>query len=369
MATAATGAAGPRPEILQAAQNGDQDAFAQLIEPHRRELHAHCYRMLASVHDAEDALQDAFLRAWKALPKFDGRMFRAWLYKIATNTCLDALAKRSKRVLPVDYGPASDPLAGPAEPLVETVWIEPYPDENLGLEDGLAGPEARYEQRESVELAFVAALQHLPAQQRAVLITREVLGYSAKETADLMDTTVQSVNSALQRARKAVEDKLPEQSQQANLRTLDDAELKGVVEGYMDAMSSGDIPRVLDMLTDECTWSMPPVASWFGPKSELGDFLKTGPLSGSWRWRHIATSANGQPAIGAYAWHESGAYLPFALDVLTLEGQKIASICSFIVRTIDLPEGAELNDWPEYDFNDRQLKGVFEQFGLPTRLS
>src|SRR3712207_2111015 len=149
--------------LLDAARNGDEDAFARLVEPHRRELHAHCYRMLGSLHDAEDALQDALLRAWRGLPRFDGRSaLGTWLYKIATNACLDALARRPKRVLPIDYGPPAAPGAKePAEPVSAPVWIEPYPDEVLGLEDGYAAPEARYEQREAVELAFVAALQHL----------------------------------------------------------------------------------------------------------------------------------------------------------------------------------------------------------------
>ena len=203
----------PDQELLVAARRGDEGAFGALVEPHRRELHAHCYRMLGSVHDAEDALQDALLRAWRALGRFEGRSsFRSWLYRIATNTCLDLIARRPKRVLPIDYGPAADPHDGPGQPLVESAWIEPYPDESLGIEDGFAAPDARYEQRESVELAFVAALQLLPATQRAVLILREVLGYSALEVAELLNTTVASVNSALQRARKTVDDRLPDES-------------------------------------------------------------------------------------------------------------------------------------------------------------
>src|ERR1700681_1412365 len=151
---------------LARARGGDNAAFTRLVEPHRRELHAHCYRMLGSVHDAEDALQDAMLRAWRGLAKFEGRSsLRSWLYTIATNSCLDQIARRPKRVLPIDYGPATDPHVGPGEPTVESVWIEPYPDEILGVDDGFAAPAARYDQRESVELAFVAALQHLPATQ------------------------------------------------------------------------------------------------------------------------------------------------------------------------------------------------------------
>src|SRR3954464_12818377 len=168
--------------LLDAARRGDESAFEALVEPHRRELHAHCYRMLGSLHDADDAFQDAQLRAWRGLPRFDGRSsLRTWLYRIATNTSLDVIGKRPKRTLPIDHGPASDPFDGPGEPLVETVWIEPYPDEPLGVQGGDPAPAARYEAPESVERAFVAAVQHLPATQGAVLIMREVLGFSAKE--------------------------------------------------------------------------------------------------------------------------------------------------------------------------------------------
>src|SRR5215208_225974 len=176
MSAARTETSARESELLASARRGDEGAYESLTQPYRTELHAHCYRMLGSVHDAEDALQEAMLRAWRGLPRFEGRSsLRSWLYTIATNTCLDLIAKRPKRVLPIDYGPATDPHDGPGEPVVESVWVEPYPDEQLGLEDGFAAPEARYEQRESVELAFVAALQHLPASQRAVLILREVL--------------------------------------------------------------------------------------------------------------------------------------------------------------------------------------------------
>src|SRR5918994_3751305 len=220
--------------VLEAAREGDEAAFARLIEPYRGELHAHCYRMLGSLHDAEDALQEATLRAWKALKRFEGRSsLRSWLYTIATNTCLTQIQRRPKRVLPVDYGPATDPFTGPGQPITETVWLEPYPDTDL--EDGLAGPEARYEQRESIELAFIAALQHLPASQRAVLILREVLGFSATEVAEAMETSVPSVNSALQRARASIEERVPDQSQAATLRTLDDDEIAEIVKTYVDA--------------------------------------------------------------------------------------------------------------------------------------
>src|SRR5205823_8625993 len=227
--------AGPDQALLQRARSGDEAAFAALLDPYRGELHAHCYRMLGSVHDAEDALQDAMLRAWRGLAKFEGRSsLRSWLYTIATNSCLNQIARRPKRVLPIDYGPPTDPHVAPGEPIVESVWVEPYPDETLGLEDGFASPDARYEQREGVELAFIAALQHLPPNQRAVLILREVLGFSAKETAQMLETTVASANSALQRARAAIEERVPEQSQQQTLRSLGDGELRELVARYVD---------------------------------------------------------------------------------------------------------------------------------------
>ena len=200
-------------ELLEAARTGDEDAYARLVEPYRVELHAHCYRMLGSVPDAEDALQEALLRAWRGLPRFEGRSsLRSWLYKIATNACLKAIERRPKRVLPIDYTPAADPHDGPAEPVTESVWLEPYPDEKLGLEGGLLGPDARYEQREGIELAFTAALQHLPARQRAVLILRDVLGFSARETAEALETTPVSIDSALQRAHKTIDEGVPKQS-------------------------------------------------------------------------------------------------------------------------------------------------------------
>src|SRR6516162_1158886 len=171
--------------LLKLAAGGDERAFSELVEAHRAELRAHCYRMLGSFHDAEDALQDALLRAWRALSRFEGRSsLRSWLYRIATNSCLRLIERRPSRVLPIDYGPPADAHDPPAPPLVESVWIDPYPENALAAPEGLASPEARYEQRESVELAFIAALQHLPARQRAVLILRDVLGFSARETAE-----------------------------------------------------------------------------------------------------------------------------------------------------------------------------------------
>jgi RNA polymerase sigma-70 factor (ECF subfamily) len=317
-------------EQLAAARRGDEDAFGALVAPFRRELHAHCYRMLGSVHDAEDALQEALLRAWRGLPRFEGRSsLRSWLYTIATNTCLNAIARRPKRVLPIDYGPANDFGDGACRPLTESAWLEPYPDAELDLPDGRAAPEARYEQRESVELAFVAALQHLPARQRAALILREVLGFSAREVAESLDTTTASVNSALQRARRAVDERLPEQSQQVTLRALGDDRLRGVVDDYMDALDRGDVDRVVALLTEDATWSMPPFPAWYRGREAITAFLVAGPMTEA--WRHLPTRANGQPAIGCYSWDaERKVYAARVLDVLTLEGGRIAAITSFV---------------------------------------
>ena len=357
-------------ELLTAAQAGGEDAFRRLVEQHQGELHAHCYRMLGSVHDAEDALQEALLRAWRALPRFEGRSsLRSWLYKIATNTCLDVVARRPKRVLPIDYAQASDPHLGPGEPIVESVWLEPYPDERLGLEDGFAAPEARYEQRESIELAFIAALQHLPPNQRAVLILREVLGYSAKEVAATLDTTVASVNSALQRARATVDARLPDQSQQATLRSLGDDGLREVVGRYVDAWDRGDVDGVVAMLTEDASFSMPPLRSWFGGREAIRIFLAGWPLSGIWRWRHLPVRSNGQPALAFYAWDgEVESYLPFALNVLTLRDARISDVTAFIARAADDPDRRVLARLPEQPYDPLRLAAAFERFGLPERL-
>jgi RNA polymerase sigma-70 factor (ECF subfamily) len=272
-------------------------------------------------------------------------------------------------VLPIDYAPAADPQLGPGEPIVESVWVEPYADERLGVEDGYAAPEARYEQRESIELAFIAALQHLPPNQRAVLILREVLGYSAKEVADTLDTTVASVNSALQRARASVEERLPEQSQQATLRTLGDEGLSEVVGRYVDAWDRGDVDAVVAMLTEDATFSMPPLRTWFGGRDAIRVFLAGWPLSGLWRWRHLAVRANGQPALAFYAWDpEANTFLPFALNVLTLRDERISDVTAFITRSAEDPDREVIARMPEQPFDELRLDAAFGRFDLPDRL-
>ncbi|HEX6229253.1 MAG TPA: sigma-70 family RNA polymerase sigma factor [Solirubrobacterales bacterium] len=354
---------------LAAARDGDEASFRRLVEPHRSELHAHCYRMLGSVHDAEDALQEALLRAWRGLAKFEGRSsLRSWLYRIATNTCLDAIARRPKRVLPVEF-PPSDPSLGPGEPLVESTWVEPYADDSFGVEDGYAAPEARYEQREAVELAFIAALQHLPANQRAALILREVLGFSAREAAEALDTSTASVNSALQRARAAVEQRLPEQSQQATLRALGDDEVRELVEGYMEAWERQDVAAVVSMLTEDAAFTMPPMRSWYRGHEAIRDFLAGQPLSGEWRWRVLRARANGQVALGYYTWDpEADAYRRFALNVLTLRGPKISEVNAYLVRESEGADRATVKRLPDEPDNPRWVDIAFGRVGLPEQL-
>jgi RNA polymerase sigma-70 factor, ECF subfamily len=213
---------------------GDEDVFRRLIEPYRRELHAHCYRMLGSLHDADDALQNTLLKAWRALPKFRGESsLRTWLYRIATNACLDSIAARPSGVPP----------------------LERYPDEALFDDDGDTEPETLYERREELELAFIAALHNLSARQRAVLILRDVLGFSAKETAESLETTVAGINGALLRARRAVQGRRPDPSQQSSVRTLDDERLRVIVRRFADALERGEVGAIRAMLAEEATFA------------------------------------------------------------------------------------------------------------------
>lgn len=360
----------PEPAVLSAAIAGDPAAFAALVEPYRRELHAHCYRMLGSVYDADDASQETLLRAWRGLSGFQGRSsLRSWLYTIATNACLTQIGRRPKRVLPIDYGPATDPHIVPGRPMVESAWVEPYPDEQIGVEDGLAAPEARYEQREGIELAFIAALQHLAANQRAVLILREVLGFSAKETAEMLDTTVASVNSALQRARAAVEERVPEQSQQSTLRSLGDDGLRELVDRYVDAWERCDVEAFASMLAEDATFAMPPLVTWYRTRAGIATWARLSPMSGRWRWRAVLARANGQPALGFYAWDEgAGAYLPFALNVLSFRGREVVDVTAFIVRSTEDPHAEAYERFPDQPLDAQRLAGAFERFGLPDRV-
>jgi RNA polymerase sigma-70 factor (ECF subfamily) len=319
------------PPQLGAAQAGDDRAFALIVEPYQAELRAHCYRMLGSPNDAEDALQETLLRAWNGLEGFESRSsLRTWLYRIATNVSLRMVEKRPKRVLPIDYGPAADPHAALGEPLTEPIWLEPYPDAELGVEAGMLGPHARYEQRESIELAFTAAVQHLTARQRAVLILRDVLGFSARETAEALETTPAAVDSVLQRAHKAIEERVPARTQQATLRALGDGELRQIVDRFADAWGRNDVDAIVAMLADDVRIAMPPWPRWYSGLDAVKTFLGNWPLAVRKRWRVLATGANSQPAVAGYLWDEqTTAFRPETIIVLTLRGPRVAEITAF----------------------------------------
>jgi RNA polymerase sigma-70 factor (ECF subfamily) len=325
-----TSADGTEEADLARARCGDDAAFARVVAPLRRELHVHCYRMLGATHDADDAVQDAMVRAWRGLPHFEGRgSLRSWLYTVATRTCLDAVEARGRRALPVDLGPSSDRAVLDQAPLTDVAWLGPYPD--AGLSDGPVGPEARYEQREAVELAFVAALQHLPGNQRAALLLFEVLGFSATEIATMMDTSTTSVNSALARARRSVADKVPSRTQQQTLRQIDDAKLRAIVADFTAALEHRDPHALIALLTEDVTWSMPPLPRWYSGLAAVTDFAIEVPLTRCPSWRHLPTTANGQPALGCYLGDgKGGAHFAWSINVLTLRGEHIVDITSFL---------------------------------------
>ena len=317
---------------LEAARGGDDGAFERLVGPLRRELHAHCYRMLGSSHDADDALQDALLRAWKGLARFEGRSsVRSWLYTVATRTCLDLVEQRGRRALPMDLGPSSDRVVLDNPPLTEIAWLGPYADQ----------PGDSYEQRESVQLAFVAALQHLPGNQRAALLLFEVLDFSAAEIAEMMATSTASVNSALQRARRVINEKVPAVSQQSIQRELGDARVRDIVTQYSTALEQGDSESFIALLTKDVTWSMPPLGHWYAGIEAAVSFSVV-PLTMCPSWQHRTAMMNGQPAVAGYLGVSADSdHFPWSVDVLTLDGDKIAGITSFIDPTLfallDLP--------------------------------
>ncbi|GAA3610112.1 sigma-70 family RNA polymerase sigma factor [Microlunatus ginsengisoli] len=327
---------GPEPDDLAGAQQGDAEAFDRLVAPLRPALHAHCYRMLGSAHDADDALQEALLRAWRKIAGFEGRSsLRSWLYSVATRCCLDQLAGRRRRALPMDLSPASERVVTNDVPLSEVSWLGPYPDRLL--ED----PATRVEERAGIELAFVAALQHLPGNQRAALVLFDVVGFNAAEIATIMDTSVASVNSSLQRARAAVAARIPARSQQETLDDLGDGRRRAVVAAYARALERGDIEALIGLLTADVTWSMPPLPHWYAGLGSVREFARRVPMTCG-AWRHRPTSANGQPAVACYLRPagEDG-YRGWAINVLTLRDERIAAITSFIgedqFRLLGLP--------------------------------
>jgi RNA polymerase sigma-70 factor (ECF subfamily) len=315
-------------DLISRARAGDGEAFRALTEPHRRELQVHCYRMLGSFQDAEDALQDTLLAAWRGLGGFDGRAsLRTWLYRIATNRCLDALRSASRR-------PAKEwdiPGVEPPEPtrLGEIVWLEPYPDALLeGAINLPLGPEARYEQTESISLAFVTALQVLPPRQLAVLILRDVLGFHANEVAGMLDTTVESVKSALKRARAGLQHRRLTVADREPPPAADSPAEEAIVAKFVSAYESADIDALVTLLTDDVFMSMPPLPLEYQGRDVVARFC-AGIFGAGRRFDVVPTRANGQPAFGTYLRAPTGIRHGTGLFVLTLAGDRICAMTRF----------------------------------------
>lgn len=318
---------------LAAARSGDQEAFQQLTEPYRRELMVHCYRLLGSLDDAEDLVQETFLRAWRGLDTFVRPLyFRAWLYKIATNTCLNELARRAPRLLPNRVSPASDPATPLAPPSLEPIWLQPYPD--TWLPETTLDPEARYAVQEKISLAFALALQLLPARQRAVLILCDVLDWSANETAELLEMTVSAVNSALHRARATLAENRPAEDDTTGRPLPGGVPASEVLGSYVQALQNADVAGLVALLKDAAIFTMPPIPTWFQGSTVIGAFLAQALFAGdaAGRWRLLPAGANLQPAFSLYARDDmAGVYRPYAIQVLAIDGVagRIAEIVSF----------------------------------------
>jgi len=293
-------------------------SFEESIAPHRAELHAHCYRMLGSLQDADDALQDALLGAWRGFDKLESQSaLRAWLYRIATNACLQVIAKRPRRWVAAEYRRAASPDAELESMLSEAIWLEPYP----------CDPHASYEARQSVELAFVAALQHLPGTQRAVLLLSEVLGFAASEIAESLETSVASVNSALQRARESIAQRVPAKSQQATLRELGDEGQRELVARFVEAWGRSDVDGILQLLVEDARFTMPPIPSWFQGHHDIARFMRERMFVTRWRAVPVAGGVSGQLAFACY---QGPDFRLGALNVVTLRGACIAEMTGFL---------------------------------------
>jgi len=296
------------------------EEFAEQVAPLRPGLLLHCYRMLASSHDAEDAVQETLVRAWRGIDRFEARSaLRTWLYTIATHVCLREIERRGRRLRPIDLSPAAaDPAVALGVPLTETVWLGPLPA--AGLTWASTPADAVYEQKEAVELAFIAALQHLPPLQRGALVMRDVLAMSAAEVAVALDTTTAAVNSALQRARAAMQERMPERSQQRVLRDLGDERVRQSVAAFVAAWERADVGAVVALLADDVVLAMPPYLEWYEGRDAVGRFLGQAPLAPGKRWSCSPTTANGQPAVAKHRWDEQvGAWLAHSLSVLSLD--------------------------------------------------
>jgi RNA polymerase sigma-70 factor, ECF subfamily len=310
----------------------DKAAFAEAAERHRRELQVHCYRMTGSLEESEDLVQETFLRAWRGRRDFRGRSsLRTWLYRIATNACLDALQRRSRRVLAADVAAADPATTDLGE--VDLLWLQPYPDDLLvEIPDEAAGPVAAAEAKETIELAFMAAIQHLPPRQRAVLILRDALGWSARETAALMETSVAAANSALQRARATLQERLPAARSDWGRAPGAGATERDLLRRYIEAMESADIDGLVAMLAADARMTMPPYPTWFAGARAIADFHAATVWVGGRAYRHVATRANRQPAAAVYMRAPGDdAFRPLAIDVLRVDAGRVAEINAFVL--------------------------------------
>jgi RNA polymerase sigma-70 factor, ECF subfamily len=302
--------------------------FARMAGPYRSELLAHCYRMLGSVHDAEDQLQETMLRAWRSYDQFEGRSsLRTWLYRIATNACLRAIETRQRRPLPSGLGQASTDPSGPLDaPMPEVPWLEPFPDGLIS--NGLVSPDPAsvVTSHTNIRLALIAALQYLPPRQRTVLILRDVLDWRAAEVAELLDTTTVAVNSALQRARTLLQDRAPAPD---DMREPSDPAVVSLLNRYTEAFENADVAALTGLLRDDVVIEMPPTPTWFAGWENAAEFLRSKVLLEPGAMRMIPTTANGQPALAEYARHDDGVYRAVGIQVLTIAGTRIARICAF----------------------------------------
>jgi RNA polymerase sigma-70 factor (TIGR02960 family) len=332
---------------LSRARSGDRAAFERLVEPHRRELHVHCYRILGSVQDAEDMVQETLLSAWRGLDSFESRAsLRTWLYRIATNASLGVLrrARPARELPPPPEPPGEFPAA--SRTMTEPVWLEPYPDVWLDdLPDSLPGPDARYDSREAIELAFVFTLQQLSPRERAAVVLKDVLGFRAAETAALLDATEAAVNSSLQRAREKLERANAERPRSEPPPAGSAAE-RGLVGRFADAFESGDVGAIVALLSEDARLTMPPEPVEYVGPSAIRRFFSTVPANGELdRFKLVATRANGQPAFGCYLRTREGPLRAYGLMVLTLSEDQVVAITGF-------PDTS-----------------VFASFGLPRTLS
>jgi RNA polymerase sigma-70 factor (TIGR02960 family) len=316
--------------LLAGSLKGNEAAFERLVDRYRRELYAHCYRMLGSVQDAEDATQDSLLAAWRSLASFEGRSsLRAWLYRVCTNACLRLRSRRPARVLSMDYGPAFHDTSELGEWVSGPVWLEPLPDARSDFATEEADPAVRYQRRESIELAFIAALQHLPSNQRAVLILRDVLDFSAAETAGILDTSATSVNSLLRRARKNVDARLPATTQQQELVALGDEGQRQLVEAFVTAWERADLDALLELLAEDARFSMPPLPAWFDGREDVARFLAERVFETPWRLRSV--HANGQLGFACYVLQPGdNRFRMGAINLLSLRDGKITQISAFL---------------------------------------